>query len=84
MIRILVEGVLFVAMLAAITALLFHAVIRLTPLGARLRETENRRRLVRELDLTCPIHGLQREEPMVRLPSGERICPTCYREAIHG
>ena len=84
MIRILVEGVLFVAMLAAITALLFHAVIRLTPLGARLRETENRRRLERELDLTCPIHGLQREETMVRLPSGERICPTCYREAIHG
>ncbi len=84
MIAILVEGVLFVAMIAAIAALLFVAALRLTPLGARLRETANRRRLEHELDLTCPIHGLQREETMVRLPSGERICATCYREAIHG
>ncbi|MEO8226619.1 MAG: hypothetical protein ABI637_04260 [Gemmatimonadota bacterium] len=83
MIGILLEGVLFVAALATMAALLFYAVFRLTPLGARRREIQNRRVIERELELTCPIHGLQPEGQMVRLPSGDRICPVCYREALH-
>jgi hypothetical protein len=83
MVGIILEGVLFVALIATIAALLFFGVYYLTPLGLRLKQDRNRRELERELDLTCPIHGLQREEEMVRLPSGSRICPVCYKEALH-
>ncbi len=80
---ILVEGVLFVAIIAAMAALLFYALVTFTPLGARLRGTRNRRQLERELALTCPFHGVQKEEQMVRLRSGELLCPVCFKEAIH-
>src|ERR1044071_6112437 len=79
MVGIILEGVLFVAFLATIAALLFFGAYYLTPFGLRLKQNRNRRELERELDLTCPIHGLQREEEMVRLPSGSRICPVCYK-----
>jgi hypothetical protein len=45
MVGIIVEGVLFVALLATIAALLFHVVTRYTPLGLRLQQTRNRRQL---------------------------------------
>ncbi|HEX3234183.1 MAG TPA: hypothetical protein VHR41_08290 [Gemmatimonadales bacterium] len=80
---IIVEGVLFVAMLATMAALLFFVLRQWTPLGLLLRQVGNRRRLERELELECPIHGLQREEELVRLPSGSRMCPVCYKEALH-
>jgi hypothetical protein len=82
MVGIIVEGVLFVALLATIAALLFHVVTRYTSLGLRLQQTKNRRQLESATELTCPIHGLQKEEEMVRLPSGERICPACYKEVL--
>ena len=84
MVGIILEGVLFVALIATMAALLFFALIRWTPLGLRLRQTRNRVELERVLELECPIHGMQREEEMVLLPSGGRICPACYKEALHG
>ena len=83
MIGIILEGVLFVALLATMAALLFFGLLYLTPLGLRLKQNRNRRVLEQELELECPIHGMQREEEMVRLPSGTRICPICYKEALH-
>jgi hypothetical protein len=83
MVGIILEGVLFVALVATVATLLCYAVLRWTPLGLRLRQTANRQEIEDTLELTCPIHGLQREEEMVRLPSGSRICPTCYKEALH-
>jgi hypothetical protein len=83
MVGIIVEGVLFVALVATVATLLFLALLRWTPLGLRLRQDANRRRLEQALELECPIHGPQREEEMVRLPSGSRICPACYKEALH-
>jgi hypothetical protein len=83
MVGIILEGVLFVALLATVATLLFYALVRWTPLGLRLRQDANRRKIEQALDLNCPIHGPQREEEMVRLPSGSRICPTCYKEALH-
>jgi hypothetical protein len=80
---IILEGVLFVALLATVATLLFYALVRWTPLGLRLRQDANRRKIEQTLELECPIHGQQREEEMVRLPSGSRICPTCYKEALH-
>jgi hypothetical protein len=83
MVGIILEGVLFVALLATVAALLFFALIRWTPLGLRFRQNANRRQIEETLELECPIHGPQREEEMVRLPSGSRICPACYKEALH-
>jgi hypothetical protein len=83
MVGIILEGVLFVALLATVAALLFFAVLRWCPLGPGLWQDSNRRRIEQTLELECPIHGLQREDEMVRLPSGSRICPVCYKEALH-
>jgi len=70
MIGIIMEGALFVALIATVAALLFYALFRWTPLGLRLRQDRNRREIEHTLDLECPIHGLQREEETVRMPSG--------------
>jgi hypothetical protein len=83
MVGIILEGVLFVALLATVGALLFFGLVRWTPLGLRLRQDANRRRLEQALERACPIHGQQRAEEMVRLPSGSRICPACFKEALH-
>jgi hypothetical protein len=84
MIEILLEGLLFVASLATIAALIFFLTRSSTPLGIRSRQNKNRKRIEREIDLVCPIHGAHTEEQLVRLQSGERICPDCFRDAIKG
>ncbi len=80
---IILESVLFVALLAVVGAL-FVTALGITPVGRRLRQSANRKRIDKQAELTCPIHGLQREEDLVRLPTGEPLCPHCYKEAIHG
>jgi hypothetical protein len=84
MIAILLEGLLFVASIATIVALVFYVTRSSTSLGLRAKQTENRERIERELDLVCPIHGAHTEEQLVRLQSGERICPECFRDAMKG
>ncbi len=81
---IITEGVLFVALIAAGGALLYWVLIAFTPAGARLRQTRNRKRMERMAALVCPIHGLRTEDHLVRLASGERVCPDCYKETLHG
>jgi len=80
---IILESVLFIALLAVVGAL-FVTALGITPLGRRLRQTANRKRIDNQADLTCPIHGLQQESDLVRLPTGEPLCPHCYKEAVHG
>ena len=80
---IIVEGVLFVALLAAGGALLYWVLITFTPAGVRIRQVQNRKRLDRAAELECPIHGLKTEGQLVRLASGEQVCPECYRETLH-
>ena len=79
---IIVEGVLFVALLAAGGALLYWVLDVFTPAGTRIRQTANRKRLDRAAELECPIHGLKTEGQLVRLASGEQVCPDCYRETL--
>ncbi len=83
MTAIMLESALFIALLAVVGALIVTA-LGITPLGRRIRQTANRKRIDRQADLTCPVHGLQREKDLVRLPTGEPLCPHCYREAVHG
>ena len=81
---IIIEGVLFVALLAAGATLLYLVVLHFTPVGVRLRQTRNRRRIDRAAELHCPIHGPRAEKDLVRLASGESLCPDCYKENVHG
>ena len=81
---IILEGVLFVVLLATGGALFIFVVRQFTPLGVRLRQVDNRRRIERAAELACPIHGLHAEQDMVRLPNGQLICPACCKEIVHG
>jgi hypothetical protein len=80
---IVIEGVLFVALLAAVGALVVLG-IQHTPLGRRITQTRNRRRIERRAEraaLTrCAAHGSVAEHDLVRLPGGEQLCPQCYAE----
>lgn len=80
---IILETVLFVALVAVVGTMVVTA-LGITPLGRRLRQIANRKRIDRQAALTCPIHGMQPEGDLVRLPTGESLCPHCYKEAVHG
>lgn len=81
---IIIEGVLFVALVATAGALVLYGVWHVTPLGRVTRRIQSRRRLARVAELECPIHGTQAEAAMVRLSDGSRVCPVCYQEAVNG
>jgi len=80
---IIVEGVLFVALIAAGGALLYWVILYLTPAGVRFRQTQNRKRIEQAAELVCAIHGRRTEDQLVRLASGERVCPDCYKEIVN-
>lgn len=81
---IVLEGVLTVATIAALVALFWYLAVQFTPLGTWLRQTRNRQLIERDAALMCPIHGKHEEHQLVRLPAGQRLCPECYAEAVHG
>jgi hypothetical protein len=81
---IILEGVLFVALVAAVAALLVLAALRYTPVGLWLVQTRNRKAIERAAERRCPIHGDLDERELVRLPSGQRVCPRCFEEIVHG
>jgi hypothetical protein len=84
MIEIVIEGALFVVLVATAVALLIFAIVQFTPLGLRIRQARNRRQIEAAADLVCPIHGPHPATAMVLLPNGERICPECFQEVVHG
>ena len=84
MIPTLLEGSLFVGSIAAIAALVFYVTRSSTSLGLRAQQNKNREAIEREAELVCPVHGEHTEAQLVRLESGERICPECFREAMKG
>lgn len=83
MIEIVVEGALFVVLLATAIALLIFVLVQFTPLGLRIRQARNRL-IEAAADLVCPIHGPHAATEMVLLPNGELICPECFQEVVHG
>lgn len=84
MAEIVVEDVIFVALIATLVVLLVVALIEFTPLGLRLRQARNRRVIVETAERTCPLHGPHAATDLVLLPSGERICPECFKEVVNG
>ena len=81
---IIIEGVLFVALLCVAAVLVVFIVRQYTGAGRVLEQTRNRKEIDRAVNLTCEIHGPHDERQMVRLESGDVMCPECYREAIDG
>jgi hypothetical protein len=84
MTEIVVEGVLFVVLVATAVALLILALMQFTPLGLRIRQARNRRLIEAAANRDCPIHGAHAPTEMVLLANGERICPECFKEAVNG
>jgi hypothetical protein len=82
--EIIIEGVLFVALIATVGALFYFLIVTFTPVGVRRRQTRNRRRLDNAAELVCPIHGPRSSNELVRLPSGDVLCPDCYKEILNG
>jgi hypothetical protein len=83
MAEIVLEDVLFVALIATVVVLVVFALVEFTPLGLRLRQARNRRLIEETAERTCPVHGPHAASDMVLLPSGERICPECFKEVVH-
>lgn len=81
---IIIEGVLFVALLCIAVILVVFIVRHYTAAGRAMEQTRNRKAIDRAVSLTCAIHGAHEERDLVRLPSGDVMCPQCYREAIGG
>ena len=73
---------LFLALLVVVVLIVRTIIRHHTPVGTRLAQTENRRAIDRAVSLTCHWHGVHEERDMVRLASGELMCPHCYRETI--
>ena len=81
---IIIEGVLFVVLVCVAVALVVFVVRYYTGAGRAREQTRNRKVIDRAVNLTCAVHGEHDERQMVRLESGEVMCPECYREAVDG
>ena len=81
---IIIEGVLFVALLCVAVTLVVFIVRHYTAAGRMIEQTRNRKEIERAVNLTCAIHGAHEEREMVRLESGEVLCPECYRDVVDG
>lgn len=84
MLTIILESVLFVALLVTAGALVFFVLKQFTPVGVWLQQGQNRRQIEQAAELECPRHGSYTVAQLVRLPGGERVCPRCYEEIVHG
>jgi hypothetical protein len=81
---IIIEGVMFVALLVVAVTLVVFVVRHYTAPGRALEQSRNRKEIERAASLTCALHGAHEERDMVRLESGDVMCPECYRDAIEG
>lgn len=79
---IIVEGALFLALLVVIVLVVRTIIRHHTPVGARLAQAENRRAIERAMSLTCERHGPHEARAMVRLRSGDLMCPQCYEDTV--
>jgi hypothetical protein len=84
MTAIIIEGVLFLLLIGIAGTVAVYLIRHHTGAGNAREQTNNRKLIDRAASLTCAAHGAHEERDMVRLPSGEIVCPECYREAVDG
>jgi hypothetical protein len=75
--------ILIVVFLIFLTVQIGEWALGRTSMGVRWRQSRNRRQLERGRARHCPRHGEFAEQDLVRLPSGETLCPECYEEIYH-
>ena len=78
----IVIDALLVLVLLGVTAYWSRELFSRSIAGVRYRQVQNRKRIEQEAALVCPLHGRHAESDLVRLPSGDTLCPQCYQE-IH-
>lgn len=83
MLAILLEIVVFVASLGAVAVAVCRLAWRRSPTGLQWRQVRNRHAAERRASQQCAIHGRQAPERLVRLKSGETVCPQCFEEAMN-
>ncbi len=83
MLAILLEIVLFVATLVAAAVAVFTLAWHRSQAGLQWRQVRNRHAAERRASQQCAIHGRQAPERLVRLKSGETVCPQCFEEAMN-
>jgi hypothetical protein len=81
---IIIEGALFIVLVLVAVTLVVFVIRHYTAAGRALEQRRNRKQIDRTASLTCAVHGPHDERAMVRLRSGEVVCPECYREAVDG
>jgi hypothetical protein len=79
MVAILIDALL-VLVLLAVAAYWIRELFWRSPAGVRRRQVQNRKRIERESGALCPLHGRHAQSELVRLPSGDTLCPQCYQE----
>lgn len=79
MLAILVDAAILFALLALALSGAWVLFSR-SRFGISLQQTRNRKRIEKGGGLVCPEHGPHAEHDLVRLPSGETLCPQCYQE----
>ncbi len=82
MLAILIDGILAVLLVVLVAAGAWQLFSRTGP-GIRFQQTRNRRRIEQGGGYSCSVHGPSPERDLVRLPSGETLCPRCYEEIHH-
>ncbi len=81
---IILEAVYLIAITGAVGVLLV-ALFAWSPLGLKWRQDRNRRAAERASlgdGLSCERHGPIAAGDLVRLPTGETMCPRCYQETL--
>lgn len=79
MAAILIDALLLLLLLV-VTAFAVRELVAGSAAGVRHRQIQNRRRIELEQATACSLHGPHAEGDLVRLPSGDTLCPQCYRE----
>jgi len=83
MTAILLENTLVIALVVILGAIVIYAFRSYSPLGVRMRQEQNRRNLLDEMVRTCPTHGVQPVQSLVRLDDGTVVCSLCFQKVIH-
>ena len=83
MMVILLDAVLLLLLLG-LTLTGVRALFQRSAFALPLKQIRNRRRIERGGSTPCPEHGAQMPAELVRLPSGETLCPHCDSELYHG